>query len=89
MAKKTPEEKWKWIGKIFNPNLCTISFSSLVADGFFRPIKGFDRQMFEPGTQEDDGTPETQTIPGEIISQNGPMLQVKIEGGEIIGIELA
>jgi hypothetical protein len=90
MAKKklTEEQKLKWAERIFDPNRCTFSASTLVSDGIAVPIKSFDRKMFDDGTQEDDGTAEVQIITGKIIFRDGPFVKVSVDGGEIIEVEL-
>jgi len=80
--KKTPEEKWRRLEKIFDPTVCTFSFSRFVADGIAKEIKHFDREMFD---REIEGG---EVLKGKIIAQNGPLIQVIVEG-EIINIELA
>lgn len=86
--KRMPEERWRELERWFDPNRCTISAFWLVADGFTRRIVRFERRMFDDGTSEDDGTAETQTIKGKIISQNGQFIKVNVDG-EIVGIQLA
>ena len=83
MAKKklTPEEKWRWMEKIFDPTVCTFSLFWFVTDGIAKRIKSFDREMF------DNETMGGEVLKGKIVSQNGPFLTVDVEG-EIIKVEL-
>jgi hypothetical protein len=82
MAKKelTPEQ-WSRLEKTFNPNYCTLSVSSLVADGFARTIESIDREMF------DNETKGGEVIKGNILSQNGRFFKINVEG-EIINVKI-
>ena len=82
MAKKkpTPEEKWKWMEKIFNPDICTLSLSSLVSDGIAKKIVRFNKRIFDES--------EGEVLKGRVVSQEGPFVRVDIDG-KIIEVELA
>jgi hypothetical protein len=79
--KLTPDEKWEKLRRFFKFDRCTLSLHSLVVDGIAMPISSFDRKLFDNETEE-------EVFKGRILSQNGPSIQLMIEGGEIINVEI-